>query len=76
MTDSLKISLKKAIKSLVHVLISGVATAATTILVAWFQNPENMKDVIASAPQWVVGLWMILHPMLVTALDQYKHRAK
>jgi len=55
MTDSLKISLKKAIKSLVHVLISGVATAATTVLVAWFQNPENMKEVIANAPQWVVG---------------------
>lgn len=75
MSESLKKSLWKAGRSLVHILISAVSTAAISALLAWLQNPESVKEVLAGSPQWVVGLWMVVHPLLVTAIDQYKHRS-
>ena len=74
MNASLKISLKKAIKSLSHILISAVATAAISAFAAWLQDPTNIAEVIANSPKAVGALWVLIHPLVVAALDQYKHR--
>lgn len=72
MSESLKRSLAKGAKALLHDVGTAVLTAAGYAACTWLLTPGNMEDILGNSAA-ALGIWLIMKPALVAMLDQRKH---